>query len=103
MEAETPGGDGASLGRGFRAARGRQAGLAWEVLLQPEECGPCTRMDAGRFCEDLTSKGAKGPRRPFRESGDWLSDKFSEDKGKRIFHKFIPIVFVSASGTLTGV
>lgn len=61
------------------------------------------RMDAGQFCEDLTSKGAKGPRRPFRESGDWLGDKFSEDKGKRIFHKFIPIIFVSASGTLTGV
>lgn len=73
------------------------------VLLQPEECGPCTCMDAGQFCEDLTSKGAKGPRRPFLESGDWLGDKFSEDKGKRIFHKFIPIIFVSASGTLTGV
>ena len=41
------------------------------VLLQPEECGPCTQMDAGSFCEDLTSKGAKGPRRPFHESGDW--------------------------------
>ena len=103
VEAETRGGDGASLGRGFRAARGRQAGLAWGGLLQPEECGPCTRMDAGRFCEDLTSKRAKGPRRPFRASEDSLGDKFSEEKRKRIFHKFIPIIFVSASRTLTGV
>lgn len=45
---------------------------------QPEEdrqdsCGESSAAARGVwwFCEDLTSKGAKGPRRPFYESGDW--------------------------------
>lgn len=100
VEAETREGDGTSLGRGFRAAGGRQAGLVWgEFCCRQRSVVPASIQ----FCEDLTSKGTKGPHRPFHESGDWLGDKSPEDKGKRFFCKFIPIIFVSASGTLTGV